>query len=127
MSDLKRSAENMKNQVFALLLLSLCGCSPKESFQPLADASAPQSIVVHAKPEDKDFDTFYFRIRGKIDGKAEYSIVRKQARTSEKVSGSFDRKLSESNWSASSAEILYTPEPGTKGLVEYSYSFRKEK
>lgn len=115
----------MKNQILALSVLFSCGCAPKEPFQPLADASLPQTIVVYAKPEDKDFDTFYFRIRGKLDGKAEYSVVRKQSRTSEKASGSFDRKLSESNWGAPSAEIFYTPEPGAKGVVEYFYRFGK--
>jgi hypothetical protein len=116
----------MKTNLLALFALPLCGCAPKASFHPLADASSPQVIRVQADAEDRDFDTFYFRIRGKLEGKAEYSIVRAQSRTTAEVAGTFDRELHEMNWNSPVAEIHYTPAPGANGSVEYSYHFGKK-
>ena len=110
----------------AMLALPFCGCAPKASFHPLADASSPQVIRVQANAEDRDFDTFYFRIRGKLDGKAEYTILRTQSRTTDEVAGAFDREIREAGWSSTVAEIHYRPALGAKGSVEYSYRFEKK-
>jgi hypothetical protein len=40
------------------------------------------------------------------------------------LSGNFDRWSQELNWPEMPAEIIYTPEPGTTGVVEFAYDFK---
>ncbi len=110
--------------IFGGMILT-AGCAPRETgFTPIIDASQVQRITVQNPHPEKPFNSFTFRVKGRLTGKASYTIVQSpQSWSTDSILGEFSRYSTSSGWTAPTVEILYEPAPGASGEVGYAYSF----